>query len=185
MARLDQAGASSTASPVLNQERSIVRIQWPRQRGSQRSALPANWVSGAPLPARILIVDDNSVVRTTIRSFLNWHSLRVCGEAADGKEAIQKVRELKPDIVLLDINMPGMNGVKTAYEIRRVSPRTKIVFLTVHNTPGTINAARMWVDGFVPKSTAGTVLIPTLSRVSEMLGYRPYKRSKARRAAAP
>jgi DNA-binding NarL/FixJ family response regulator len=110
--------------------------------------------------------------------------LRVCGEAADGKEAIQKVRELKPDIVLLDINMPGMNGVKTAYEIRRVSPRTKIVFLTVHNTPGTINAARMWVDGFVPKSTAGTVLIPTLSRVSEMLGYRPYKPSKARRAPA-
>ena len=136
------------------------------------------------MPARILIVDDNSVVRTTIRSFLNWHSLRVCGEAADGKDAIQKGRELKPDIVLLDINMPGMNGVKTANEIRRVSPRTKIVFLTVHNTPGTVNAARMWVDGFVPKSTAGTVLIPTLSRISEMLGYRPYKRSKARRAAA-
>jgi two-component system, NarL family, nitrate/nitrite response regulator NarL len=115
---------------------------------------------------RILIVDDNSVARATIRSFLNWHSFRVCGEAEDGKEAIQKVRELKPDIVLLDINMPGMNGIKTASEILRISSRTKIVFLTIHNIPGTRNAARTWAHGFVAKSDAGTELIPTLHRVA-------------------
>lgn len=126
-------------------------------------------------------MDDNSVVRTTIRSFLRWHSYRVCGEAGNGKEAIQKVRALRPDIVLLDINMPGMNGILTASEIRRVSPKTKIVFLTVHNIPGTLQAARMWVDGFVPKSAAGTVLLPTLSRVSEMGDNR---RSRSRRASA-
>src|SRR5690242_15646325 len=120
---------------------------------------------GARLPARILIVDDNSVARKTIRSFLNWHSFRVCGEAADGKEALQKVRKLKPDIVLLDINLPGMNGLKTASGILRVSRRTKIVFLTIHNTPGTRNATRSYAHGFVTKSAAATELIPTLIRV--------------------
>ena len=89
------------------------------------------------MPARILIADDNSVARTTIRALLDWHSFQVCGEAKNGKEAIEKVMELKPAIILLDINMPELNGVKAAYEIRRVSPATKIVFLTIHNTPGT------------------------------------------------
>jgi DNA-binding NarL/FixJ family response regulator len=115
---------------------------------------------------RILIVDDNSVARSTIRSFLNLHSFRVCGEAKDGREAIQKVRKLKPDIVLLDINMPGMNGIKTASEILQISRKTRIVFLTIHNIPGTRNAAKPWADGFVVKSAAGAELIPTLNRVA-------------------
>ena len=118
------------------------------------------------MSARILIVDDNSVARKTIRSFLEWHDFRVCGEAADGKEAVRKVREQKPDIVLLDINLPGTNGIQTAAEILKVLPRTKIVFLTIHNIPGTRNAARMWAHGFVAKSAAATELIPTLIRVA-------------------
>ena len=111
-------------------------------------------------------MDDNSVVRKTIRSFLTWHNFRVCGEAADGKEAIRKVRELKPDVVLLDINMPGMNGIQSASKILRVARHTKIIFLSVHNVPGTRNAARMWGHGFVAKSAAGTELIPTLIHVA-------------------
>jgi DNA-binding NarL/FixJ family response regulator len=118
------------------------------------------------MSARILIVDDNSVARSTIRSFLNRHSFKVCGEAGDGKEAVRKVRELKPEIVLLDINMPEMNGIQTAAEILRVARRTKIVFLTVHDTPGTRKAMGMWAHGFVAKSSAGTELIPTLDRVA-------------------
>ena len=118
------------------------------------------------MSTRILIADDNSVARTTIRSFLDWHDFRVCGEAGDGKEAVQKVRKLKPDIVLLDINMPGMNGIQTASKIRRVARETKIIFLTVHNTPGTRNAAQMWAQGFVAKSAIATELIPTLIRVA-------------------
>jgi DNA-binding NarL/FixJ family response regulator len=110
-------------------------------------------------------VDDNLVARSTIRSFLTLHDFRVCGEAGNGKEAIQRVKELKPDIVLLDINMPDVNGIQTAAQILRVSRGTKIVFLTIHNTPGTRNATQMWGHGFVAKSAAGTELIPTLNRV--------------------
>jgi len=131
---------------------------------------PPHWQVWAPehkLPARILIADDNTVARTTIRALLDWHSFQVCGEAKDGKEAIEKVVELKPDIILLDINMPELNGVKAAYEIRRISPATKIVFLTIHNTPATKAVTRMWSHGFVAKSAAGTELIPTLRRLTE------------------
>jgi DNA-binding NarL/FixJ family response regulator len=118
------------------------------------------------LSAKILIVDDHQAVRTTLRELLDWHSFQVCGDAQDGKEAIEKVIELKPDIVLLDINMPDMNGIAAAQEIRRVSPSTKIVFLTVHDAPNFKVGARPWAHGFVPKSAAGTELIPTLNRVA-------------------
>ena len=137
----------------------------------------------AKLPARILIADDNSVARTTIRALLDWHSFQICGEATNGKEAIERVVELKPDIILLDINMPELNGVKAAYEIRRISPRTKIVFLTIHNTPATKQATRMWSHGFVAKSAAGTELIPMLQRLSEESAGKTPK-SKSRRASA-
>jgi len=118
------------------------------------------------LPARILIVDDHLAARITIRELLDWHSFQVCGDAQNGKEAIEKVMELKPDIVLLDINMPVMNGITAAYEIRRIAPSTKIVFLTVHDGPGFKVGTKPWAHGFVSKSAAGTDLIPTLQRVA-------------------
>jgi DNA-binding NarL/FixJ family response regulator len=118
------------------------------------------------LTARILIVDDHHAARTTLRELLDWHSFQVCGDAENGKEAIEKVIELKPEIVLMDINMPVMNGISAATEIRRLAPSTKIVFLTVHDGPGFRAGTKPWAHGFVPKSSAGTKLIPTLRRVA-------------------
>lgn len=121
---------------------------------------------GAQLPARILVVDDHLEARTTIRYLLDWHGYQVCGEAKDGKEAIEQVVELKPDIVLLDINMPDMNGIQAALEIRRFSPETKIVFFTIHESPALISSLRSFAHGFVSKSAAGTELIPVVSRLA-------------------
>jgi two-component system, NarL family, nitrate/nitrite response regulator NarL len=115
---------------------------------------------------RILVVDDYQVARKTIRALLHWHSMQVCGEAENGKQAVEKVKELNPDLVLLDINMPVMNGVQAAYEIRRIAPGVKIVFFTVHDSPEAMSACRtVGVDGFVAKATAGTQLIPTVERL--------------------
>lgn len=111
-------------------------------------------------------MDDSPVARRTVRAFLEWRNFRVCGEAANGEEAILKVRQLKPNIVLLDVNMLGMNGIQTAAVILAKAPKTKIVFLSVHNTPGTLHATRMWAYGFVPKSAIATALIPALNHAA-------------------
>ena len=115
--------------------------------------------------AGILIVDDYPLARSTIRGLLGWHELHVCGEAKDGKEAVEKVQALNPDLVLLDINMPVMNGMQAALEIRRISPQTKILFLTVVGAQEAAAGARLLADGFVSKSAAGTQLIPELERL--------------------
>jgi len=120
------------------------------------------------LPARILIVDDHLAARTAVRSLLDWHSFQVCGEASNGKEAVERVIELKPNIVLLDINMPVMNGINAALEIRRLSPATKILFFTIHETPELVASLRPFAHGFVSKSAAGTELIPMVSRLVEI-----------------
>jgi len=82
----------------------------------------------------ILIVDDHEVVRSGIRSFLETDkSFEVVGEADSGEAAIIKVADLIPDIVLLDLIMPGMDGVETTRQIRKISPRTQVVILTSYH----------------------------------------------------
>ena len=123
------------------------------------------------MPARILIVDDHAVIRKVIRSLLeHLHSFQICEEAQNGKEAVEKVERLKPDIVLLDINMPEMDGFNAAAEIRRVSPETKIVFLSIFDSPGIMEIARLWSDAFVSKFLAADELIPTLFRLTGHTG---------------
>lgn len=122
---------------------------------------------GVELPATILIADDHPAARITIRSLLDWHGFEVCGEAKDGQEAIDQVLILRPDIILLDINMPVMSGTQAALEIRRLSPETKILFFTVHEAPALIDVLRPYAHAFVSKSAAGTQLIPVVSRLAE------------------
>ena len=118
------------------------------------------------MAARILLVDDFQRIRSGVRTLLTSEPVEICGEAENGREAIERVRELHPDLVLLDIVMPVMNGIEAAREINRISPSTKIVFFTIEDTPEAAAVARLiGVDGLVPKSAAGTELIPTLKRL--------------------
>jgi len=82
---------------------------------------------------RILIADDHEIFRRGLRSLLESHSnWEVCGEAVNGREAIERVRELKPDVVVLDVTMPQINGLEAAREIRRNVPESKVVILSQH-----------------------------------------------------
>jgi DNA-binding NarL/FixJ family response regulator len=87
----------------------------------------------------------------------------ICGEAQDGVEAIQKVMELSPDVVILDLTMPTLGGFETAKRIRRVSPSTKIIFFSIHETPTT--ARLVGADAFVSKSSAAGELARTITSV--------------------
>jgi len=116
------------------------------------------------MAARVLIVDDHEVVRMGIRMALSFESpVEVCGEAQDGLDALEKVVELSPDVVILDLTMPGMNGFETAAQMRLIAPSVKIIFYSIHEIPSVV-----WfsgADAFVSKSSHPRELAMTVNRV--------------------
>lgn len=83
-------------------------------------------------PSKVLLIDDGDAVRDVIRIFLEKKGYEVCGEAADGVEAIEKAKSLKPDLIILDLAMPRMNGMEAASVLSRVLPGVPIVLLTIY-----------------------------------------------------
>jgi DNA-binding NarL/FixJ family response regulator len=116
------------------------------------------------MAARLLIVDDHEIVRRGVRTvFANNDSYEICGEAGNGEDAIRMVLELSPDLVILDLSMPGMNGFDAAIEILAIAPLVKIVFFSAHEVPAT--ARRVGADAFVSKSSRWEELELAVSRV--------------------
>lgn len=115
------------------------------------------------MKSRILLVDDHKLVRKGIGCLLDsdWE---ICGEAANGAEAIQKVRELKPDLVLLDLGMPIMGGTTAAREIRRIAPETKIVFLSMHESETIAELGKLvHIDAYLTKGCSPESLKKTIA----------------------
>jgi DNA-binding NarL/FixJ family response regulator len=123
----------------------------------------------APKALTILIVEDNEAVRKQVAALLNGHpGFKVIGEAANGLEGIQRTEKLQPDVVVLDISMPTLGGIEAAVRIRRVAPKSQIVFLSQHNSESIAHAAlATGALAYVTKSSASTDLIPAVQAVSE------------------
>jgi len=115
----------------------------------------------------ILIVDDHEVVRNSIRTLLSAHAeWKICGEAADGIEAIEKAKSLRPEIILMDISMPRMNGLDATRAIRKELPESKVLIVS-QNDPAVARRQAKDVDaaGFIPKSSLADDLIPALDQL--------------------
>jgi DNA-binding NarL/FixJ family response regulator len=119
-------------------------------------------------PLRILIVDDHELVRRGIKGLLNTKSRwRIIGEAADGVEAIEKAKKLKPDVVILDIDMPNLNGLEATPQIREAVPDAKIIVLTLHESGEMVRRAlEAGARGLVLKSDLAEGLVTALGEIS-------------------
>jgi len=118
--------------------------------------------------SRILLVDDHELVRKGIAGLLenDWD---ICGQAGDGLEALEKVRDLNPDLVLLDLSMPLMSGTRAAREIHRIAPQTKIIFLSIHDSDSMEELSRLLkADAYLSKTSSPEQLKRTIAAV---LGY--------------
>ena len=115
---------------------------------------------------RVLLVDDNSAVRRSLRALVEG-SVGICGEAEDGRQAIDKASQLQPDVVVLDLVIPEMNGLEAAYEIRQRAPCSKIILISLHYSrqDGLALAKALGADAFVHKSALANDLLPTIGRM--------------------
>jgi DNA-binding NarL/FixJ family response regulator len=116
---------------------------------------------------RTLIVEDHRFLREALRALLSSHQdFDIVGEAGDGLEAIELVGELKPDLVLLDMSMPRMDGMTALREIKKKWPKTLVLAFTIHKSPEYVFATLIaGADGYILKETPWTDLIATIENI--------------------
>jgi len=133
----------------------------PRPR-TRKPAAPASRIS-------VLLVDDQAVIREGIRILLQHEQgIVVVGEAKDGLEGVSKTRSLDPDVVLMDIAMPNMNGIDATRRIREVAPRSRVLILSAHSDDDYIKAViAMGAVGFVLKSSSFANLARAIRRTGK------------------
>jgi two-component system cell cycle sensor histidine kinase/response regulator CckA len=119
-------------------------------------------------PYRIILADDHPIIRQGIKKILSENpDLEVIGEAGDGQEALELVKRAHPDLALLDIQMPRLNGLEAAYKIKQCCPRVKALILTMHKEDAYLAQAReVGVDGFVLKDDVDQVLLAAIEALS-------------------
>jgi DNA-binding NarL/FixJ family response regulator len=131
---------------------------------------------------RILIADDHTVVRAGLRALLESRAgWEVCAEASDGREAVEKAGKHKPDVAILDIGMPLLNGVEAARRIRKISSESEILILTMHESDDLVQqVVEAGARGYILKDEADRVL---LSAVDAVRQHKPYFSTRVSLAA--
>lgn len=116
---------------------------------------------------KVLITDDHAIVRDGVKALLGIQGdLEVIGEAIDGKDAITKAEELVPDVIVMDIVMPGMDGIEATRRINKDNPEIKILMLTQHdNREYVLSAVKAGAKGYVPKKALGSELVTAIRTV--------------------
>jgi DNA-binding NarL/FixJ family response regulator len=122
---------------------------------------------------RILLVDDYSAVRTGLRTMLETRQdWKVIGEATDGEQGLEQAQRFLPDVAVVDISMPKMNGLELTREIRRLVPNTEVLIITEHNSRHMLGAARAaGAHGYIVKSEAGVLLLDAVQALTEHRGF--------------
>ncbi len=144
---------------------------------SRTAATPAVTATQNRRPAlggiRVLIVDDHTVLRDTLRLLLEMNGeVEVVGEAGDGRQAIELAETLKPDVVLMDTAMPGLNGIEATIQIRKRQPRTKVLILSGYGHEDQVRAAlRAGASGYVLKSSSADELLLAIRTVNQSNTY--------------
>jgi two-component system nitrate/nitrite response regulator NarL len=132
-------------------------------------ALAAYWIVAMPGGAmpRVLIVDDHAVIRRGIQGILSTYpEWDLCGEADNGQDAIRLAGELRPEVVVMDVSMPGLSGLEATRIIHDVLPDTKVLLLTLHSSSEFVRSAfRAGARGYVLKSDAENELLRALNIV--------------------
>lgn len=121
------------------------------------------------LTTKILIADDHEVVRHGVRELLSAHpGWETCCEASSGRDVVDMAQEQRPDVAVLDLSMPGLNGIEATRQILKVSPDTRIIIFTMHETEDLVREVfQAGAHGYVLKSDAGTHLVAAISAVLE------------------
>lgn len=114
----------------------------------------------------VLIADDHEIVRAGVRNLLESGGYICCGEASNGREAVRMAEDLQPDVVILDVTMPELNGIEAAKQVLKVCPETKVLVFTVHDAEQVVvEIFRTGAHGYILKSDAGRQLLDAVKCV--------------------
>jgi DNA-binding NarL/FixJ family response regulator len=124
-------------------------------------------------PTRVLLVDDHEVVRKGLRALIDSRpEFEIVGEAVNGRDAIEKTKRLRPDVVILDLSMPEMSGLEATRQIVKNVPQTQVLVLTIHDSENMASAAlQAGARGYVLKSDAGRELLTALTSLRDNKTY--------------